>query len=411
MKYVTHNNHYYRETDSRIEDTSELRRVIREQARMHQGKVFTPITASAILGISFVVIFLILAIMIALFDTSHFKFISDAPNFFLVFIITFLVLGLVNVLYPVLSSAFLKSKCTSETTGKCVGFDDYIYKTKYSTHICSCPVYSFTENYSEYLVYDSKYTRKASDLPQINETVIINFDPSNPERCIIDDKTDWFPLGILMGALFLVISFMLFSFVQSNSVHPTRTAGDKILLSDEYILSAFNKNHEDTDFYIFKADVKEIDGSVIYLENCPGIPPFILSTEGLMDCETVYIINFTNPNLTDMYLDASKYEYDGELATDTFMNEDGKFELTEEYLNHYTECISWDIYSLTIDRIGDNRVYVIDGNGRDFYVTFDPMYDPSMFNLEEGDEVYMVNGIHGAVFFDKEYNYYDGFCR
>ena len=211
MKYIRDTINYFRESDERIESAQEISRLAKEQtARETVDKESFKITASlAIISVIIlaVIIGLIYAGITAINSMDNPDDLFDNPAVLYGFIGIFMLVGILLTFFPIGRAIALKIKCKEEAQGRCIGFDDKTVVTKRHSYVVSCPVYTFTANGQDYKVYDRKYLRRNIS-SYIGEQLPISFDPNDPNNCIINGKSNWYSLYIILGVVFLTLALI-----------------------------------------------------------------------------------------------------------------------------------------------------------------------------------------------------------
>lgn len=210
MRYVRKPFDYFRETDERIETAKELSILAKEQANREtvnneQTKpnpllfIFSAVIVIAIIS-------LIYTCYKAVSSMDNPDDIFENPVTLYIFFGAFMLVGILFAFYPIITNIRLKIKCKEETSARCVGFNDKSVVTKHSSYVTSCPVYRFTDNGQEFTVYNGKHLRNSGSFPLIGDTVSINYDPANPDNCIIDGKLNWYLPALIIGVAFIAIA-------------------------------------------------------------------------------------------------------------------------------------------------------------------------------------------------------------
>lgn len=212
MKYVRDTLNYYRESDKRIEDVREINRLAREQTeRETLGE--REINRSPFLGIiSVLVIAIIVGIVyagyVAVTSIDNPDDLFENPTVLCIFAGVFLLVGCIFAVIPLSRAILLKVKCKEESYAKCIGFEDKTVVNKKRSYVVSCPVFSLNENGQEYIIYDGKYSRRIADI-HIGDQVPVTFDSNNPNNCIIDGKSNWNILSLVIGVVFIALAIVI----------------------------------------------------------------------------------------------------------------------------------------------------------------------------------------------------------
>jgi len=116
----------------------------------------------------------------------------------LLFVLIFVLAGLVMISFPIIKRQKLKKVC-SETVYATIVEHDYTYNGGKKLY---CPIYSFEFNNQKYEVSNNQYSNFG--IKPIGTILRLKINPNNPNEFL--DERNWYLLIIILGMCFLLMS-------------------------------------------------------------------------------------------------------------------------------------------------------------------------------------------------------------
>lgn len=268
-------------------------------------------------------------------------------------------------------------KCSEQTDAYCVGYTDTISRTNKTSHVVSRCVYEFNHNGETYYIRGNKESNFQSRLTSIGFTEKIRYDPNNPEYCMIKKfELASFVEAVIIGGLCCVFAFSgLFAnltnpkqYRYNNTSIPTNNKGTASVeyVDDNTIIINANDNDlieettEETtttetepeepgytdekiasivgsdEFFVFTCPVVEKDGDFAFFGEVPGLITTVLENKELEVGDEVIFIFDKNSHFWNYKLeDGESYLGDRSPEKLGMISEDGKFILTDEYIEFF----------------------------------------------------------------------------
>lgn len=353
------------------------------------------------LGITLLIIAII--VIKALYDLSLIKM-SEGLGFLLggagCIYVSFLliVLGL-------LSSAQQKRRCTEEAKARVIGYDDRLMSggRRHQSYMTTTPVLNFMYGGREFTVTDGIYTSNDMNLPVIGSLVPILFDPEDPDNCIVEKRRSA-NSAVILGIFILVFGVIL----TICSLNMDFSSGNTSKLTDEKIMEDLAiPEHSSVSFIVYERFIMAREDGILYFDEIGGINSSIKA--GFADYRVGDIIYWAESDDGNVSIYNSKfYTYKGDHTMDKSPKyENGKFKLTDTYINRILGTDDWEISVVYFNGINENELKFVDGNGNNYSLSNYPENSTFYWVIPLNEPYYWVKSSDGVLIFGLENNIYE----
>ncbi|MCQ2534238.1 MAG: hypothetical protein MJ172_06700 [Clostridia bacterium] len=285
--------------------------------------------------------------------------------------------------------SFLYNKSCSETvTGVVKGYVDAVGKSgRYSPYFAKTAlVCEFEFEGSKYLVTDYKFVRNDQDLPYIGSSVEIDFNPDDPDTCIIEGKKAKPKLGIGIGFFLLMFAVLVFNY--RTKIDGKVSDDNRILLNSDYIHGLFGSDEK---YYVIEREIIAIENGYIYFDDYAGAPRYVNDNSGKLEAgDVVYYVCTASLHQAVFPVDKYSCEDNGNLKLHIDYTEDGKFVLDDYMVSRSLNDDYWNIYKTHIVEIQNDLMHLMTDDGMEFWMEWDEGYRYISKDYQVGDEFYYV---------------------